>query len=249
MDYGNAERKLVAGIRSFFRAAGKTKAVVGLSGGVDSAVVLSLLANALGKENVSALLMPNTLITKQQNVTDAGNLANLLGTKHYLIEIDDFLHAFYSLPWQQNEIARANLNARVRAVILYNYANSNNALVAGTGNKSEFHMGYFTKYGDGAADFFPIGALLKKDVLGLARRMNLPREFLEKAPSAELWKGQEDEKEMGLSYPVLDELLPFIILTGRKSKIPKRYKKIAQKIEAQLKATMHKRLTPPIIKI
>src|SRR3989344_1255844 len=156
MNAARIEKKLVAGIKSFFKKSGKTKAVLGLSGGIDSAVVLALLVRALGKDNVTAILMPNTAITKQQNIIDAENLATELGVSHFVIEIDDFLRTFAELPWAQNETAKANLNARVRALILYNFSNSNNALVAGTGNKSELYMGYFTKYGDAAADFFQI---------------------------------------------------------------------------------------------
>ncbi|HLC93207.1 MAG TPA: NAD+ synthase [archaeon] len=240
------EKKLVAGIKAFFKSAGKKKAVVGLSGGIDSAVVLSLLVKTLGKENVAAIMMPNTSLTHKQNMVDAQNLATELGVTHFAIEIDDFLHTFAELPWSQSEIARANLNARVRAVILYNYANSNDALVAGTGNKSELYMGYFTKYGDAAADFFPIADLYKKDVRALAEHMGLPREFLEKVPSAELWEGQEDEKEMGMTYEVLDELLP-LILAGKK--IPKEKRKIAEKISKVIKATEHKRAAPPILRV
>lgn len=248
MDYAKTERRLISGIQKFFKKAGKAKAVVGLSGGIDSAVVLSLLAKSLGKENVTAILMPNTSITKRQNMADARSIATELGVQHFMVEIDDFLHAFAELPWQQSAIAKANINARVRAAILYNYANSQNALVAGTGNKSELFMGYFTKYGDSAADFFPIGALLKKDVRGLAQRLGIPKEILGKAPTAELWEGQEDEKELGITYNALDALLP-IILNEKKGKIPKAQKKIAEKISRAIEATEHKRKPAPILPI
>ncbi len=246
MDAAKLEKNLVSGIKKFFSKRKKPKAVLGLSGGIDSAVVACLLAKALGKGNVAAILMPNSRLTLQANVEDAKSLAQSLGIKHFVVAIDEFLSPFHSLPWAQTKIAKANLNARVRAVILYNYANSNGALVSGTGNKSEFYMGYFTKYGDAAADFFPIGALLKKEVRSLAMQMNLPKEFLEKAPSAELWEGQEDEKEMGVTYEVLDELLPKVL---KKLKIPKGKEKIAQKISAAIKATGHKREKPEIIKL
>ncbi len=242
------EKKLISGIKKFFKSAKRSSAVVGLSGGIDSAVVLALLIKSLGKENVTAILMPNTQITKQQNVIDAQNLAERFGVRHFVVEIDSLLHGFLELPWEQNVIARANLNARLRAVILYNYANSTGCLVAGTGNKSELYMGYFTKYGDAAADFFPIADLYKKDVRLLAQHIGLPGEFLEKAPSAELWVGQEDEHELDMAYEVLDLLLP-IILKEKKGKIPTELRKAAQKIIEMIKATEHKRKVPPIIKI
>lgn len=240
------EKRLLKGIKDFFKSAGKTKAVVGLSGGIDSAVVLVLLCRALGQQNVTALLLPNTLITKEQNIIDAENLAEKLGVKHFVVEIDDFVGIFSGLPWAQSGIAKANLNARVRAVVLYNYANSNDCIVVGTGNKSEFYMGYFTKYGDGAADFFPIGGLLKKQVRELARHFGLPKEFLEKVPSAELWHGQEDEKEMGITYEVLDELLPLIL---KKKKVPKGKEAVAKKIAETIKATEHKRQPAKIFEL
>src|SRR3989344_1851947 len=237
-------QKLIAAIKKFFSSQKKERAVVGLSGGIDSALVLALLVKALGEQNVTALIMPNTQITKEQNVIDAQNLANKLNVAHFSIEIDNLLHAFSTLPWEQTPIARANLNARVRALILYNFANSTNCLVAGTGNKSEFYMGYFTKYGDGAADFFPIGSLLKKEVRQLALELDLPQEFLQKVPSAELWSDQADEKEMDISYNELDELLP-LILEGKK--IPKSKQELAKKIKKAIASTEHKRTPAPIL--
>ncbi|HIH09759.1 MAG TPA: NAD+ synthase [Candidatus Diapherotrites archaeon] len=246
MNAKKIEGQLVSKISSFFKQNNKARAVLGLSGGIDSAVVLILLVKALGKENVTALILPNTQVTKQENVLDAEELANSHGVKHLVIEIDQFLRPFAALPWEQLKIAKANLNARIRALILYNYANAYNALVAGTGNKSEIYMGYFTKHGDSAADFFPIGDLYKKDVRALAKQIGLSKKFLEKVPSAELWVGQEDEREMGISYDVLDELLPIILKGGR---VPQKLRDAAEKISATMKETEHKRKMPPILKL
>lgn len=244
MDAKTIQKKLVSGLKKFFAGQGKEKAVLGLSGGIDSALVLRLLCEALGPENVTALLMPNTKLTKKSGMEDAEKLAESLGVKYFAVPIDGVLERFEALPWQQTGVAKANLNARARALVLYNYANTNDCLVAGTGNKSEFYMGYFTKYGDGAADVFPIGGLLKKDVRALAMHLGLPREFLEKAPSAELWAGQEDELEMGLTYNMLDGLLPLIL---EKKKIPKGMEAVAKKISAAIKATEHKRKPAKIL--
>jgi len=205
------EYRLISAIKNFFTEHGKNKVVLGLSGGIDSAVVLGLLVKSLGKENITVILMPNTLITKDSNTKDAENLAKKLGVKYFIVPINSQLDSFNELPWEQSKIAKANLNARTRAIILYNFSNSFDALVAGTGNKSEFYLGYFTKYGDAAADFSPIGSLLKKEVRELAKILELPQEFLEKMPSAELWENQEDEKELGISYNIIDELLPLIL--------------------------------------
>ena len=239
---------LIANIKEFFSETGKTKAVLGLSGGIDSAVVLALLAKTIGPENVTGLLMPNGQITKRTSTSDAKMLCENLKVQYYVVPIGEFLAPFEKVAWPQNEIAKANLNARIRAVLLYNYANSNACLVAGTGNKSEFYLGYFTKYGDAAADFFPIGALLKKEVRELAVLLELPNEFLDKKPSAELWPGQEDEKELGLDYETIDSLLP-IILKEKESEVPPVLEDATEKIRALIKASEHKRQQAKIISV
>jgi NAD+ synthase len=246
MDASRLANKIILSIKNYFAENGYKKAVLGLSGGIDSAVVLALLVKALGKENVTALIMPNTKITKMENILDAKNLAEMFGVEYHVLPIDRKLESFEQTPWQQNKIAEANLNARIRAVILYNYANSNNALVVGTGNKSEFYMGYFTKYGDAAADIFPIADLYKSQVRALAEYFKLPAQFLKKTPTAELWLGQEDEKELGITYEELDELLPLILA---KKPTPKNKKSTIEKILAQIKNTEHKRKPAFIIKL
>mgnify|MGYP001612828333 CR=1 FL=1 len=246
METAALAKKLVAGIKKFFTEQGKSKAVLGLSGGIDSALVLKLLCESLGAGNVTALLMPNTRLTKQSSIEDARALAQSLGVAHFVVPIDGILERFEALPWSQSDVAKANLNARARALVLYNYANTHDCIVVGTGNKSEFYMGYFTKYGDGAADFFPIGGILKKEVRALSKHFGLPQEFLDKAPSAELWEGQEDEKELGITYEVLDEVLPLVL---KKKKVPKGMEKVAKKISEKIKATEHKRALAKILEV
>jgi len=246
MDSRKTEQVLVKKIKQFFSEQGRQKAVLGLSGGIDSAVVLVLLCKSLGPKNITCILMPNTKITKKSSTQDAEALTKKLGAKYFVVPIDVILESFEQLPWEQSGIAKANLNARARALVLYNYANSRDCLVAGTGNKTEFYLGYFTKYGDGAADFFPIGALLKKEVMELGKHLRIGREFLDKAPSAELYQGQEDEKELGLSYDVIDELLPLIL---QEEEIPEDRKEAAEKIASIIKATDHKREQPAIISL
>jgi len=238
MNIEETEKKLVEQIKYYFEKQNKSKVVLGLSGGIDSAVTLGLLINALGKENVKALLMPNSKITKDSSTIDAENFAKELAVEYFVIPIDSLINSFETLPWMQSKVAKGNLNARIRALILYNYANTFDTLVSGTGNKTEFYLGYFTKYGDAAADFFPIAGLLKKEVRELARLLDLPKEFLDKTPSAELWESQEDEKELGLKYELIDELLPLIL---EEKEIPPGKEETAEKIRGLINNSKHKR--------
>ena len=199
--------QITQGLKEFFEKAGFTKAVVGLSGGVDSALTAKFGVLALGKENVTAILMPNDGMSSDHSLTDAKTYAEELGIEYYIVPIKDFVARYRDLPWEENEEAHMNVQARIRATILYHYANAHRALVLGTGNKTEELLGYFTKYGDGAVDMLPIGSLYKTDVWEIGRELGLPETILTKAPSAELKEGHTDEDEIGMSYVEMDEIL------------------------------------------
>ncbi|MFC1599890.1 NAD+ synthase [Patescibacteria group bacterium] len=198
---------LVEGTKAYFSGAGFKRGVLGVSGGLDSAVVLKLAVDALGGDNVCALVMPESGVTSSENTKHAVGLAEFLGTENYKVQISNYLVDYLTVPWKQQDIALANTKARVRANLLYNYANSNRALVLGTSNKSELMLGYGTKHGDLAADLLPIGSLYKTEVVELAEFLQLPQEIVQKPPSAELWPGQTDEAELGASYKDLDMIL------------------------------------------
>ncbi len=197
---------LVDGLSNFFKARGFSNAVIGLSGGVDSSVTCSLAVKALGKEQVTGIIMPELGVSSKESVSDAQLLAKQLGIKVLQQPINDIL-ASYQLPFILNKIACMNLKARVRANILYAYANTHDCLVLGTGNKTEIMMGYATKYGDAACDVLPIGSLYKIQVWEIARFLGIPPQIIRKKPSAELYKGQFDEDELGYSYVELDKML------------------------------------------
>src|SRR3989338_2856881 len=199
-------QKLTIEIIDFFKRNGFTKAVIGLSGGVDSSVTCALAVKALGKENVTGIIMPELGISSKESVNDAQLLAKQLGVIVLYQPINDIL-TNYQLPFSLNKIAQMNLKARVRANILYAYANTHDALVLGTGNKTEILMGYATKYGDAACDVLPIGSLYKIQVWEIARFLKLPQQIIRKKPSAELYPGQFDEDELGYSYQELDHFL------------------------------------------
>ena len=247
MQIRKTNRKIISGIKNYFKSAGKKKAVLGLSGGIDSALTASLAAEALGKRNVAVLAMPLLGTSSKASTKDAENLAKKLGIKLFKIPINKIKKQFSRLLWKQSKIAGANINARIRALLLYNYANSNDCLVVGTGNKTEFLLGYFTKFGDGAADIFPIGDLWKSEVRALSKFRKLPKELLEKPPSADLWKGQTDEGELGLSYGEMDTILE--VLEKRKNYSLKNFDKTkVKKIKKRVAANRHKSLPTPIIK-
>jgi len=224
--------KLTKGIKQYFQKSKISKAVIGLSGGIDSALSLKLVADAIGNNNITALIMPEKGLTKLQNVKDAIHLCKLLKINYKIIGINNILKNFK----KQNKTSWLNLKPRIRMLILYNYANANNALVIGTSNKTELKLGYFTKYGDGAVDIEVIGDLYKTEVWLLAKYLKLPERIINKVPSAELYKDQTDEGQIGAKYKDIDAMLQ-----GKKE-INKRVKELIEK-------NKHKTEKVPIIKV
>lgn len=203
----NVYTKIIASIQRYFKEAQIENAVIGVSGGIDSALCLKLVVDAIGPERVTALTLPEKGISSEENLLHAKALCQFLKVTHHNIPINKFLTDFLTLPWQPNDLAQINTKARVRMVILYNFANTCNALVIGTSNKTELALGYGTKYGDLAADIEIIGDLFKDEVYRLAEHVGLPNEFIEKTPSAELYQGQTDESELGMTYREIDIIL------------------------------------------
>ena len=235
---------LVKGIKDYFKKANCEKAVIGLSGGLDSSLTLKLTVEAIGNKNVFAILMPEKDVTKKINVDDAVKLCKELKVERKIIEISKFLKPYRRLRWK-NDLAVANTKARIRANILYHYANSQKALVVGTSNKTELLLGYGTKHGDIAADLFVIGSLYKTEVVKLAKKLKLPENIINKTPSAELYRGQTDEAELGASYTKLDSILRLV----EKKQIKNiKNNKLYQKIVKRIKDNKHKGKTPFIIK-
>ena len=211
---------LVQFIRDRAEAAGTDRAVLGLSGGIDSTLTAYLAAEALGPENVHGLVMPSET-NEAANMSDAERVAEDLGIAYDVIEIEPIADAFLDPlpdvdPDQRIEAdplrtAVGNLRVRVRAVINYFVANNEDAIVLGTGNRSEALVGYFTKYGDGAVDCHPIGILYKQQVRQLARHVGVPDDIVTKTPTAGLWAGQTDEDELGMDYGTLDAILALTV--------------------------------------
>ena len=183
--------------------------IFGLSGGIDSAVIASLCATSL-KDKSLALLMPDSKVTPRTDTEDALKLVDKLGLDYKLIDIS-LVHSEYSKYLEPNSLALGNLRARIRSNILYYYANSKNLLVLGSSDRSEYLIGYFTKFGDGAADLLPIVSLYKTQIREFAKSLGVQDSIISKKSSPSLWQGHTAEDEIGLSYEEVDLILYSII--------------------------------------
>ena len=202
---------IISFIREKFQEAGKTKAVIGLSGGIDSSVSAVLTQKALGEDNILGLMLPY-----KKSHPDSLNHAQILIEKfsipNKIIDISPMIDAYFdNYEPNASKLRIGNRAARERMCVLYDYSAKIDALVVGTGNKSELYVGYLTQFGDGACAMEPIGHLYKTEVRRIANELRIPHEIIDKKPTADLWEGQTDEKEMGISYRKLDAILHQLI--------------------------------------
>lgn len=234
------------------RKVGAKGFVLGVSGGIDSAVVVRLCVRAVGADRVLGVMMPEKDSPKE-DLTDAKELCDLDGVPNRVVDISEPVAAFKkAVGGNVNRLSLANIKARCRMVVLYHFANTDKRLVAGTSNKSEMLMGYFTKYGDGGADLEPIGDIYKTEVRELAKQLSIPDKIIKKAPSAGLWRGQTDEGEMGITYDRLDAILLGIELGLSEKEIAERAEtsvKEVTRIANTIRMTSHKRKYPATAKI
>lgn len=235
--------------------AGKRAGIVGVSGGVDSAVTAYLTVKALGPENTYCYVLPSKA-TPKIDIEDAYEVIRRLRIPESNTEtiwIDGIVQTFEKSLGELTRTERGNLMARVRMIILHQRAYRHNGLVVGTGDKSELLIGYFTKYGDGGVDLLPIGGLYKTHVRQLARYLGVPKRVAEKPSSPALWPGQTAETELGMSYEVIDSILYYRFEVW----LPE--EEIAEKLGISLetvkavidrvKKTQHKRLMPEVFHI
>ncbi len=215
--------------------AGAKGAVVGMSGGVDSSVAAILCKRAVADEVLGVIMPCNSDPTDEEH---AHLVAELLDIRTETVDLGSVFDLLLSVLPVDGQLAVANVKPRLRMLTLYFFSNLLDYLVVGTGNKSELMTGYFTKYGDGAADILPLGGLLKTQVRQLAQELGVPSEIVAKPPSAGLWTGQTDEGELGISYAELDPVLR-ALESGETSDFDE---EVLAKVRGMLARSHHKRV-------
>ena len=243
-DYASVTEKIESFLSEQIEKNHAKGVILGLSGGVDSAVLAYICKRKL-KEKTMAIIMPDTSITPKIETEDALKMISLTGIQYKLIDIKPIVNE-YSMYLEPNNWAKGNLRARVRANILYYYANAKNYLVLGSSDKSEYLIGYFTKFGDGASDITPIISLYKLQVREIAKYLGVPEKIISKKSSPHLWEEHEAEKELGTSYEDIDSIL--YCLFEKKMSVDETVKttqierEVVEKILQLNKNSEHKRL-------
>jgi len=243
-----AARQAADFIAATITGAGKQRVVVGLSGGIDSAVSAALAVQGLGAENVLGVFLPYAT-GNPDSLTDARAVADNLGIRSELHEITPLVDAWNQLQPEADALRRGNVMARARMMILYDLSARDDSLVLGTGNRSEWLLGYTTLYGDNACALNPLGDLYKTEIRLLAAFLGLPDVLLHKAPSADLWSGQADEDELGFTYAEADRLLHHLVdeRLGKQQLLALGFQSaLIERVRNRLSGATFKRLLPPV---
>lgn len=245
-------RKILTGfIHSEIKRAGFSRAVIGVSGGIDSTLSCYLAVEALGSENVLAVRMPYQS-SSQDSLDHAQLVIEELGVQALTIPITEMVAPLFERFPDSNNVRRGNVMARARMIVLYDQSEAFGGLVVGTGNKTEILLGYSTLYGDSACAINPLGDLYKTQVRQLARAMGVPAAIIDKPPSADLWLGQTDEDELGFTYAEVDRLL-YLLVDQRYSPdecVQEGYAKdFVYAVVARIRRNHFKRIMPPVAKL
>ncbi|MEA3327298.1 MAG: NAD+ synthase [Chloroflexota bacterium] len=245
------EKILTGFIKSELNRVGFNKTLLGVSGGIDSAVSLYLSAKALGPENVLALRMPYKT-SPPETLKDAQTMIDDLGVQSMTIEITNMVDPLINHYDDMNKVRAGNIMARMRMIILYDQSVAFQGLVMGTSNKTEMLLGYSTVFGDSAAALQPIGDLYKTQVRQLAKALGVPEEVIQKPPSADLWQGQTDEGELGFTYADVDQLL-YLLVDQRyrpETCIEEGFDRVfVEQVMRRMRQNHFKRVMPPIAKL
>lgn len=246
-DYSQIQKNIESFLREQLSMTNVKGFVFGLSGGIDSAVIAHICANSF-KDNSLAIIMPDSKVSPKDETEDALHLVDNLHLNYKLIDIN-LIHSQFANTVEPDQRSLGNLRARIRANILYYYANLNNYIVIGSSDKSEYMIGYFTKFGDGSADILPIVSLYKTQVRELAKHLRIKDSIITKKSSPHLWQGHLAEEELGTPYEMIDVILHCMLdksmspdETAKTTQIP--IEKI-QKIHQMYKNSQHKRIMPP----
>jgi NAD+ synthase len=251
LDYSMVEDILKAFLFNELRKFGFSSVVLGLSGGIDSAVVCELAVRALGAQNVLGLMMPYAS-SSVESIQHAELMIQKLGIQAEQMPVTPMVDAFFSSVPAKELLRRGNIMARTRMILLYDVSARDGRLVTGTSNKTELLLGYGTMFGDMASAINPIGDLYKTQIRGLARHLAIPEPLIAKAPSADLWEGQSDEEELGFSYEVVDLLL-YMMLEKRMDKQSILGEGVSEpfydRVRKMVVRNQYKRMMPVIAKI
>ena len=244
-------KMLVDFVRDQIHNAGFRKAIVGLSGGVDSAVAAYLSAEALGKENVLAVMMPYKTSSPESR-SDAESVVKELKIRSEVVDITAVVDPLISAQRIHDNVRRGNIMARARMIVLYDCSLRERALVVGTSNKTETMLGYGTLFGDMACALNPLGDLYKTQVWQLAEALKVSAKIIRKKPTADLWEGQTDENELGFTYAVVDRLLYFLVDERRTEKELLKMgfsKNFIATVKKKIKQNQFKRRLPLVAKV
>ncbi len=250
MTYENTKAKLIKFIQDELKKTKAKNLVVGLSGGLDSAVVAVLCLEAVGRDNLKCVLMP-TNNSSNSSVDDAKQLCRKFDISYELLSIGHIVHSYFK-DKTPTPLQVGNFSARVRMAVLYDISSDTNSVVVGTSNRSEILLGYGTIYGDTACAFNPIGGIYKSSEYEFALYLGIVRNIIDKKPSADLWEGQTDEQELGYSYEQIDKVLKKLVdeKVGSSQIIDDGFdKKLVNMVQTRMTNNSFKRHMPSIAKV
>jgi NAD+ synthase len=258
MNFESVSQEIMNFIKKETESRKSNGVVLGISGGIDSTVLAFLATRAIGPENVKGLILPDETVTPANDIEDAIRICSDLKIDSEKIYINKPKNSFLEIiKYTDNILLTGNLVARVRMCVLYYYSGLMGRLVLGSSNKTELMLGYFTKFGDGAADLLPLGDIYKTQLFGLAKYLEIPGSVIDKKSSARLWANQFTEDELGLPFNQLDKILQFFESSKNvhydrqalSDEFPGSSIEIIEEVQFRMKNNQHKLKFPPVCKI